>query len=145
MSLAPPIVALPLRVRRPRTGPRRTLGLRRLAQLALVALGVLVVVTGLVIAPLPGPFGLPLAAVGLVMVLRNSYTARRGFVRMHRRHPRWMAPLRNMMSGRGSFAAAFWRLNLRVERLALRGRFSLLTRLRRRLSRRRGAAAREQT
>lgn len=59
----PPIAALiPSVPSGPRLGPAPA-G-RRLMQWLLVAIGVLVVIAGFLIAPLPGPLGLPVAAVG---------------------------------------------------------------------------------
>jgi hypothetical protein len=109
---------------------------RRLAQLVLVALGLLTIIAGFLIAPLPGPLGLPLAALGLMIVLRNSYTARRGFVRMNRRHPKWVSPFRTLLRPNAEVAPGFYRLALRLERLLLRGRFSVFANLRRRIRRR---------
>jgi hypothetical protein len=55
---------------------------------------------GVVVAPLPGPFGLPIALGGLVLLLGNSPAARRRFVAIGRRYPRVMAPLRRLLRRR---------------------------------------------
>ena len=56
---------------------------------------------GVVIAPLPGPGGVPVMAAGLMLVLRNSASAKRGFVRLHRRHPRVVGPVRRVLRAMG--------------------------------------------
>ena len=73
-----------------------------------IGFGGFLVLAGIVIAPLPGPFGLPISVLGLVVVLRNSSSAKRGFIRLQRRHPKWLFPVRRMMRGkrlRGDVAA----------------------------------------
>ena len=60
---------------------------------ALLALGVLLVVAGFVIAPLPGPGGIFLIAPGLALILKTSMWAKRQYVRLKRWQPkagRWM-------------------------------------------------------
>ena len=68
------------------------LSLTRLRQLALIGTGWTIIGLGLMLAPLPGPGGLPLALVGGVILLRNSADARRLFVRMKKRYPRALSP-----------------------------------------------------
>lgn len=68
-----------------------TLSIDRIRQLALIGMGWTIVAAGILIAPLPGPFGLPVALAGVVILLRNSADARRLFVRMRRRKPGWFA------------------------------------------------------
>jgi hypothetical protein len=68
-----------------------TLSIGRIRQLALIGMGWTIVAAGILIAPLPGPFGLPVALVGVIILLRNSADARRLFVRMRRRKPGWFA------------------------------------------------------
>ena len=58
----------------------------------LIGLGWAIIALGVVIAPIPGPGGVPVAFVGGLLVLRNSPDSRRLFVRMKRRHPRALAP-----------------------------------------------------
>ena len=60
---------------------------------ALFALGVLLIVGGFIIAPLPGPGGIFLIAPGLALVLKTSMWAKRHYVRVKRWQPkagRWM-------------------------------------------------------
>ena len=65
--------------------------LRRNAQVrtALFCLGVLLMIVGVIIGPLPGPGFLILFPVGLMLVLQNSAWAKRRYVRFKRRHPRY--------------------------------------------------------
>ena len=120
---------------------RRLLGglVGRLAKLALMAAGVLVMIAGVLIAPLPGPFGLPIAVVGLMLVLRNSYWAKRQFIRMQQARPNWVFPFRRLMRRRPEFAPVFWQQALRIERLLLKRGSRVLGRLRRRTFVRRAA------
>lgn len=125
MSLAMPVS--PVAAARPRYGARRLLGglVGRLAKLAWMALGALIMLAGVAIAPLPGPFGLPIAVVGLMIVLRNSYWAKRQFIRMQYARPNWVYPFRRLMRRRPEFAPVMWQQILRMERLLLKpgGRF----------------------
>ncbi len=59
----------------------------------MIGAGCTIMVLGLLIAPLPGPGGLPVMLLGGVLVLRNSADARRLFVRMKRRYPRALGPV----------------------------------------------------
>ena len=107
----------------------------RLKRLALMAAGALIVVAGIIIAPLPGPFGLPIALVGLAMILRNSVAAKRMFIRAQHRRPKFVYPFRRLLRKRPEFAPVMWQQMLRVERLALKGGRGALSRLRKRLRR----------
>lgn len=93
------LVVPSLRVRRAPDDAARQL-VSRLGRHLLVGLGGTIIVAGVVIAPLPGPMGVPVITAGLVIVLRNSFKARRRFVRMHRAHPRVMSPIRKLMRRR---------------------------------------------
>ncbi len=68
----------------------------RLRQGVMIGLGCAIILVGLVIAPLPGPGGLPVMLVGGVLVLRNSADARKFFVRMKRRYPRVLGPIERL-------------------------------------------------
>ncbi len=74
---------------------RETAG--RVARWAALAFGVLVLLAGVVLTPLPGHVGLPLLVVGLMIVLRNSFQAKRRFLRWQRRHPKLIFPIRRLM------------------------------------------------
>ena len=60
---------------------------------ALFALGVVLIILGFVIAPIPGPGGVFLIAPGLALILKTSMWAKRHYVRVKRWQPkagRWM-------------------------------------------------------
>lgn len=128
----PPAPRTPRASRKPRFGSR-------LLRWGRMALGVLIMIAGFLIAPLPGPFGLPIAVVGLMMVLQSSMQAKRHFIRLKRRHPNWIYPLRRLMRRRPEFFAVFWQMTLRTERMVLR-RARFLGRWRRRTFRRKPRA-----
>ena len=107
----------------------------RLVRSGLVALGGLIMLTGVVIAPLPGPGGIPVMAVGLVVILRNSYKAKRMFVRSQRRWPRLLHPVRRLMRREPEFASVFWQQYLRIERFTVPKRYRLGVRAHRHLKR----------
>ena len=96
---------------------------------------------GILIAPLPGPGGIPVIVVGLMVVLRNSFKARRHFVRFQRAHPKMISPIRRLLSREPEFLLIFWQQTLRVERLMLPRRFRFIGRTRRLFRRRSKAAA----
>jgi len=62
-------------------------------QWTLFAFGVLLIIAGSLLAPLPGPGGIFLIAPGLALVLKTSMWAKRHYVRLKRKQPtagRWM-------------------------------------------------------
>ena len=59
--------------------------------------GWFVVALGILIWPLPGPGGLPVVVAGLTLVLGSSQGARRRFVRLKRRYPVMMTPVRRLL------------------------------------------------
>ena len=109
--------------------------MRRIVRLALMVLGGFLVLLGILIAPLPGPFGLPISVVGMVVILRNSYWAKRQFIRAQHARPKYFYPFRRLMRRRPEFAPVFWQQALRMERLLLKRPNRLLKRLRRSLRR----------
>ena len=54
----------------------------------LMALGVLLIIGGLIISPLPGPGGILVAGIGLSLVLKTSLWAKRHYVRFKRWQPK---------------------------------------------------------
>ncbi|WP_442957881.1 hypothetical protein [Phenylobacterium sp.] len=108
----------------------------RAARLALMALGGLLVILGALIAPLPGPMGLPVAVVGMILILRNSYRARRAFIRAQRAHPRLLHPIRRLLRRRPEVAPVAWQMVLRLERLLTPRRYRMAARARRPFRRR---------
>lgn len=116
------------------TAPRHGVMLR-FKRLAAMALGALVIVAGIIIAPLPGPFGLPIALVGLAMILRNSFWAKRLFIRAQYARPKFVYPFRRLLRKRPEFAPVMWQQMLRVEKLTLKRGRGVLIRARKRLRR----------
>lgn len=104
----------------------------RTLRAAYVALGGLIVVLGVVIAPLPGPGGLPVILVGLMIILRNSFKARRQFVRLQQAHPRVLSPIRRLLRRNPGMVRASWRQALKIERMLLPSKFRFAARSRRR-------------
>jgi hypothetical protein len=97
----------------------------------LVLVGLLIILAGVLIAPLPGPMGLPIVVVGLMVVLRNSFKARRQFVRFQRAHPRVVFPLRRLLRREPEVVQVAWQQTLRMERMLFPRRYRLAVRMRR--------------
>jgi hypothetical protein len=103
----------------------------RALRAGLVAVGVLIVIAGIVIAPLPGPGGIPVIVVGLMIILRNSFKARRQFVRFQHAHPRLVSPLRRLLRRDPQILLMTWRQSLRIERLMVPRKLRFAVRSRR--------------
>lgn len=108
----------------------------RIKRTGMVLLGFAIIAAGVLIAPLPGPGGIPVIVVGLMIVLRNSFKARRQFVRLHRAHPRMLSPIRRLLRRDPEFVALFYHQTLRVERVLLPSRIRFVKPLRRKFRRR---------
>jgi hypothetical protein len=67
-------------------------------KIVLLATGWTLVIVGPLVGILPGPGGIPIVGAGLVLILSQSYTAKRVFVRLERRYPRFVGPLRRFIS-----------------------------------------------
>ncbi len=89
------------------------------ARFLFLAAGWLLIVGGFLLALLPGHLGIPLLAIGVIMVLRNSYRARRQFIHLQRRHPRFVFPVRRLIRREPEVAPVFWQQVLRFERMIL--------------------------
>ncbi|MEO6224941.1 MAG: PGPGW domain-containing protein [Sphingomicrobium sp.] len=64
-----------------------------IAQWSMFVAGILLIIGGLVIAPIPGPGGIFLIAPGLALILKTSMWAKRHYVRVKRWQPKagaWM-------------------------------------------------------
>ena len=109
--------------------------LGRISRVLLVTLGLLFIAAGFVIAPLPGPLGLPLTVIGLMLVLRNSFKARRTFVRFQHAHPKMVFPIRRLMRREPEIVQVMWQQYLRVERLVLPRKVRFAVKARRGLKR----------
>lgn len=110
--------------------------LARISRFLLLTLGGIIMLAGLILAPLPGHIGLPLLVVGLMIVLRNSFAAKRHFVRIQRAHPKMVFPIRRLMRREPEIVQVFWQQYLRVERLVLPKRMRFAVKTRRGLKRR---------
>jgi hypothetical protein len=108
----------------------------RIGRALLVALGVVIMVLGVAIAPLPGPMGMPLVVVGLMLVLRNSFKARRQFVRFQHAHPKMVFPIRRLLRREPEVVLVFWQQSLRIERVVLPASLRFAVRCRRYVRRR---------
>jgi hypothetical protein len=111
-------------------GPGKSLG-RRLARGVLLAIAWTLILVGVVGAVLPGHLGLPLMLIGLIIVLRSSFQARRRFVDLQRRHPRLLFPIRRLLRREPEIIPVAWQQLLRMERMVLPRRFRVARRLRR--------------
>jgi hypothetical protein len=109
----------------------------RFLRLGLVLLGTAIVIAGILIAPLPGPGGIPVIVVGLMIVLRNSFRAKRQFVKFQRAHPKMVFPIRRLLRREPEVLPVFWQQYLRVERVVLPSRYRFAVKTRRRFKRRR--------
>lgn len=127
------------RVRRASDDVSRDL-LRRMTRVGLAVLGVVVILLGVAVAPLPGPGGIPVIVVGLMLILRNSYKARRQFVKFQHAHPKLVFPIRRLLRRDPEFLALFWQQVLRIERMVLPKRFRFAAKRRRAFKRRPGIA-----
>jgi hypothetical protein len=105
----------------------------RIGRWLLLAVGGIIMLAGLILAPLPGHIGLPLLVIGLMIVLRNSFAAKRQFVRIQRAHPKMVFPIRRLTRREPEIVLVFWQQYLRVERLVLPRRYRFAVRARRRV------------
>ena len=111
--------------------------MRKSMRVALLALGLVLMVVGTPLALLPGHIGIVLFALGLIIVLRNSFTARRTFIKAQRRHPNIVFPIRRLIRRKPEILPVFWHQMLKFERWVLPARLRFYRRVRWRLFRRR--------
>ena len=103
---------------------------RQLTRLALVVLGGLVIAVGVVLALLPGHLGVPILVIGLMIVLRNSLPARKEFIKLQRKHPNFVFPLRRLMRREPEVVPVVWQQVLRTERMVLPRKWRVSRKLR---------------
>ncbi len=108
----------------------------RMVRVGLASLGVLIVLAGIAVAPLPGPGGLPVIVVGLMLVLRNSFKARRTFVRFQHAHPKMVFAIRRLLRREPEILLVAWQQTLRIERLIVPRKLRFAVKTRRRFRRR---------
>ena len=122
---------------RPAAQTRAPLSLwRRVARAVLLAIGWLLIGVGAIGAVLPGHLGLPVLLIGLIVVLRGSIGARRRFIGLQRRHPKWVFPLRRLLRREPEVFPVAWQQALRLERAFLPRAWRRARVIRRRLFRR---------
>ena len=108
----------------------------RIARWLLLAFGLLLMLVALPLVALPFHLGLPLMVVGLRIVLRNSFRAKRQFLRAQNAPPNVVFPIRRLMRREPEIVLVFWQQYLRVERLVLPRRFRFAVKTRRHYRRR---------
>ena len=111
----------------------------RIRRSGMVLLGFAIIGVGILIAPIPGPGGIPVIVVGLMVVLRNSFKARRQFVKLHRAYPKTLYPIRRLLRRDPEVVPLFYHQTLRVERLLLPKRLRFVEALRHRFRKRAAA------
>ena len=116
-----------------------TVMMRRGARYALVGLGAVIALAGVPVALMPFLHlpGALLVAVGLVIVLRNSFSARRTFIKAQRRHPKIVFPIRRLIRREPEVIPVAWQQSLRFERMVLPRRMRFFRRVRVTVMRRR--------
>jgi hypothetical protein len=109
-------------------------------RLLFVAAGWVLIAGGVVLGVLPflHTLGVLFLAIGLIVVLRNSYKAKRQFIQMHRRHPRFVHPVRRLIRREPEILPVLWQQVLRFERTVLPPRWRRAGVWRRRYFKRRG-------
>ena len=109
------------RPRKRRAAPRSAIGemARHAVRYLLLAIGGFLTILGFVMAPLPGPLGLPVTLVGLMLVLRNSFQARRAFIKFQRKHPRILFPLRRLLRRDPEVIPIAYQQALRIEHMVI--------------------------
>lgn len=107
------VILLPER----RSSPRAKRPWRSFRRGMWVTAGFALMTVGAIGAVLPGHLGLPVLVAGLAIVLRNSMQAKRAFLRLQRRKPNWVYPIRRLMRPKPEFLPVIWHAMLRSERL----------------------------
>lgn len=118
------------------TAPARRIARRGMRWIMLAA-GFALIPVGLVGAVLPTHLGAVFLVVGLALILRASYSARRTFIKVQRRHPKVVFPLRRLLRREPEVMPVAWQQLLRTERHILPRRWRFAGRARRRIVRRR--------
>lgn len=85
---------------------------------------------GVVLAPLPGPVGVPFVLFGLILLLRSSVWIKRQFVKLVKAHPKWLRPVRTMLRPGAKIVSLVWLQGLRVERGVMPKKFRFMYRSR---------------
>ena len=104
--------------------------LARVGRWLLIGLGLLIVLAGILISPLPGAGAIPVIVLGLMLVLRNSFWARKQFIKAQKAHPNWVFPIRRLLRREPEVFPVAWQQVLRIERVLLPQRYRLAVRWR---------------
>lgn len=118
------------------TAPARRVA-RHGVRWAMVLVGCAFIPVGIVGAVLPTHLGAIFLVIGLALILRGSYSARRTFIRVQRRHPKMVFPLRRLLRREPEVMPVAWQQVLRTERMVLPRRWRFAGAARRRIVRRR--------
>lgn len=111
---------------------------RRGVRWMLIGLGSVLIAVGGLAQLTPLPIHLPALFVlvgGLVLVLRSSYSARRTFIKVQRKHPKMVFPLRRLLRREPEVMPVAWQQILRTERAILPRRWRIAGAARRRMVR----------
>ncbi|HEX6860619.1 MAG TPA: hypothetical protein VF138_10530 [Caulobacteraceae bacterium] len=103
----------------------------RVGRWLLIGLGLLIIAAGVAISPLPGPGGIPVIVLGLMLVLRNSFWARKQFIKVQRAHPKLVFPIRRLLRREPEVFPVAWQQVLRIERVLLPSRYRMAVKWRR--------------
>ncbi len=101
-----------------------------LLKLLMTVAGASLMLVGIVVTPLPGPFGVPIILLGLILVLRGSTWVKRLFVRLVHKYPKLLKPVRALLRPGAKVVALLWMNALRMERRFLARRHRFLYRFR---------------
>ncbi len=105
--------------------------MRKGMRFALVGVGLVIMLAGVPLAAIFHTPGVIVLAVGLVIVLRNSFGARRIFIKAQRRHPKIVFPIRRLIRREPEVMPVAWQASLRFERMITPRRLRRLRPLRR--------------
>lgn len=109
------------------------MAIRSILRIIGILIGCLLILVGIAISPLPGPFGLPIAILGLMIALRSSRMFKRFFLGLVRRFPKFLGPIRRLLKKRAPIFRIIYSQMLRVEKFILPVALRPLSILRRRL------------
>ena len=124
MTFVPAFSPFAPRTRRPASA------VDRVVRIGAMAIGGVLFLAGILIAPLPGPLGVPVSMVGLALILKNSFWAKRLFIRAQYARPRFVYPFRRLLRKNPEIAPVFWQQALRAEKTILKRANRVLARTR---------------
>ena len=91
--------------------------LRRQWRRVVLIFGYALIIVGIPFTLLPGHIGIVPLIIGLIVVLRSSRRARKQFIGLQRRHPRWIFPIRRLLRREPEVYPVVWQQVLRAERV----------------------------